>query len=290
MRVGFLGLGQMGSAIAQNLLTAGHELVVWNRTPSKATPLLALGASAAATPREAAAADVVITMLADDAAVAAALDGPDGLLAEGRLGVHVSMSTISVALSQRLTRTHRDRGEAFVAAPVFGRPEAAAAGTLAVLCAGPEEALRTCAPLFAAIGRRVFPLGEHPPAANLVKLSGNFMIMATIETLAEAMTLAEKGGIDRAKLLEVLTGTLFDSPVHRTYGEILVNDRFRPAGFAATLGLKDLRLIAEAADAQRTPLPLVGLLHDHLLSTIAIDGEDVDWSALALSVRRAAGC
>jgi 3-hydroxyisobutyrate dehydrogenase-like beta-hydroxyacid dehydrogenase len=290
MRVGFLGLGQMGSAIAHNLLTAGHELIVWNRTPSKADPLRARGATATATPREAGAADVVITMLADDAAVAAALDGPDGLLAADRLGVHVSMSTISVALSERLTRTHRDRGEAFVAAPVFGRPEAAAAGELAVLCAGPEEALRTCAPLFAAIGRRVFPLGEHPPAANLVKLSGNFMIMATIETLAEAMTLAEKGGIDRAKLLEVLTGTLFDSPVHRTYGEILVNDRFRPAGFAAPLGLKDLRLIAEAADAQRTPLPLVGLLHDHLLSTIAIDGEDVDWSALALSVRRAAGC
>jgi 3-hydroxyisobutyrate dehydrogenase-like beta-hydroxyacid dehydrogenase len=190
----------------------------------------------------------------------------------------------------RLTWTQGDRGEWFVAAPVFGRPEAAAAGALAVLCAGPEEALRTCAPLFAAIGRRVFPLGEHPPDANLVKLSGNFMIMATIEALAEAMTLAEKGGIARAKLLEVLTGTLFDSPVHRTYGEILVNDRFRPAGFAAPLGLKDLRLIAEAADAQRTPLPLVGLLHDHLLSTIAIDGEDVDWSALALSVRRAAGC
>jgi 3-hydroxyisobutyrate dehydrogenase-like beta-hydroxyacid dehydrogenase len=279
----------MGSAIAHNLLAAGHELVVWNRTPDRAGPLLDAGASAAATPREAAAVDVLITMLADDAAVAAVLDGPDGILAAGRVGIHVSMSTISVALSERLTATHRDRGEAFVAAPVFGRPEAAAAGTLAVLCAGPEVALRTCAPLFEAIARRVFPLGEHPPEANLVKLSGNFLIMATIESLAEAMTLAEQGGVERTKLLEVLTGTLFDSPVVRTYGQILVDDKFRPAGFTAPLGLKDLRLVAEAADAQRTPLPLVGLLHDHLLSTIAIDGEDVDWSALALSVRRAAG-
>jgi 3-hydroxyisobutyrate dehydrogenase-like beta-hydroxyacid dehydrogenase len=172
---------------------------------------------------------------------------------------------------------------------VFGRPEAAAARALSVLCAGPEEALRTCTPLFEAIGRRIFPLGEHPPNANLVKLSGNFLIMATIESLAEAMTLAEQGGISRAKLLEVLTGTLFDSPVHRTYGEILVAERFRPAGFAATLGLKDLRLVAAAAEAQRTPLPLIGLLHDHLLSAIAIDGEDVDWSAMSLAVRRAAG-
>ncbi|HEX3828706.1 MAG TPA: NAD-binding protein [Sporichthyaceae bacterium] len=135
----------------------------------------------------------------------------------------------------------------------------------------------------------MFPLGEHPPAANLVKLSGNFLIMATIESLAEAMALAENGGVERGKLLEVLTGTLFDSPVVRTYGEILVADRFRPAGFTAALGLKDLRLVAQAADAQHTPLPLVGLLHDHLLSTMAIDGEDIDWSALALSVRRAAG-
>jgi 3-hydroxyisobutyrate dehydrogenase-like beta-hydroxyacid dehydrogenase len=289
MRVGFLGLGRMGSAIAANLVAAGHDLLVWNRTPEKATPLLDAGASAAATPREAAAADVVITMLADDAAVAGVLDGPDGMLAAGRVGIHVSMSTISVALSERLTATHQDRGEAFVAAPVFGRPEAAAAGALAVLCAGPQAALRTCAPLFEAIGRRVFPLGEHPPAANLVKLSGNFLIMATIESLAEAMALAENGGVERGKLLEVLTGTLFDSPVVRTYGEILVADRFRPAGFTAALGLKDLRLVAQAADAQHTPLPLVGLLHDHLLSTMAIDGEDIDWSALALSVRRAAG-
>jgi 3-hydroxyisobutyrate dehydrogenase-like beta-hydroxyacid dehydrogenase len=176
-----------------------------------------------------------------------------------------------------------------VAAPVFGRPDAAAAGALAVLCAGPVDAVEVCAPLFEAVGRQVFRLGEDPPAANLVKLCGNFLIMATIESLAEAMTLAEQGGIGRAQLLEVLTGTLFDSPVLHTYGEILVADRFRPAGFAAPLGLKDLRLVAEAADAHRTPLPLIGLLHDHLLSAIAIDGEDVDWSALALAVRRAAG-
>jgi 3-hydroxyisobutyrate dehydrogenase-like beta-hydroxyacid dehydrogenase len=210
-------------------------------------------------------------------------------LAGGRFGIHVSMSTISVALAERLTRLHADRGEAYLGAPVFGRPEAAAAGSLAVLCAGPTDAAQTCAPLFEAIGRRTFPLGTHPPDANLVKLCGNFMIMATIETMAEAMTLAEKGGVDRAKLLDVLTGTLFDSAVHRGYGDILVHDRFRPAGFAAPLGLKDLRLVAEAADAQRTPLPLLGLLHDHLLSTIAIDGEDIDWSAMALAVRRAAG-
>jgi 3-hydroxyisobutyrate dehydrogenase-like beta-hydroxyacid dehydrogenase len=289
MRIGFVGLGQMGLPIAENLLAAGHELIVWNRTAAKAGPLLDAGAAGAATPRDAAAADVVITMLADDAAVSAVLDGPDGVLAAKHPVFHVSMSTISVALSEHLTQTHRDRGEAFVAAPVFGRPDAAAARALSVLCAGPDDAVRMCLPLLEAIGRRVFPLGEHPPAANLVKLTGNFLIMATIESLAEAMTLAEKGGIERAQLLEVLTGTLFDSPVHRTYGAILVEDRFRPAGFAAPLGLKDLRLVAEAAEAQRTPMPLIGVVRDHLLSTLAIDGADIDWSALALSVRRAAG-
>jgi 3-hydroxyisobutyrate dehydrogenase-like beta-hydroxyacid dehydrogenase len=289
MRVGFLGLGNMGAPIAHNLLTADHELIVWNRSPEKAEPLRAAGAEVATVPAEAAAADVVVTMLADDAAVSAVLDGPEGLLAGGRVGIHVSMSTISVALAERLTRRHAERGESYVGAPVFGRPDAAAAGALAVLCAGPEEALATCAPLFEAIGRRTFPLGGNPADANLIKLCGNFMIMATIETLAEAMTLAEQGGVERATLLEVLTGTLFDAPVYRGYGDILVNDRFRPAGFAAPLGLKDLRLVAEAAEAHRTPLPLIGLLHDHLLSAIAIDGEDVDWSALAKSVRRAAG-
>jgi 3-hydroxyisobutyrate dehydrogenase-like beta-hydroxyacid dehydrogenase len=289
MRIGFLGLGNMGAPIAHNLLKAGHELIVWNRSVEKAQPLAAKGAGLASIPREVAGVDVVMTMLADDAALRFVLEGPDGLLAGGRVPIHVSLSTISVALSERLTTLHADRGEAFLSAPVVGRPDAAAAGTMAVLCAGPADAAATCTPLFEAIGRRTFPLGAHPPDANLVKLCGNFMIMATIETLAEAMTLAEQGGIDRAALLEVLTGTLFDSPVHRGYGQILVEDRFRPAGFAAPLGLKDLRLVAQAADAQRTPLPLLGLLHDHLLSTIAIDGEDIDWSAMALAVRRAAG-
>jgi 3-hydroxyisobutyrate dehydrogenase-like beta-hydroxyacid dehydrogenase len=289
MRVAVLGLGQMGSPIARNLMQAGYELLVWNRTPAKADALRADGATVAATPREAAEADVVITMLADDDALSAVLDGPDGILAADKLGVHVSMSTISVALAEQLTATHSERGEAFVSAPVFGRPDAAAAAALSVVCAGPADALERCMPLFEAIGRRVFPLGDHPPAANLLKLTGNFMIMATIETLAEAMTLAEKGGIARGKLLEVLTGTLFDAPVYRTYGQILVEDRFRPAGFAAPLGLKDLRLVAAAAEAQRTPMPLIGVVRDHLLSTLAVDGEDIDWSALALSVRRAAG-
>jgi 3-hydroxyisobutyrate dehydrogenase-like beta-hydroxyacid dehydrogenase len=289
MRVGVLGLGNMGAPIAHNLLSAGHELVVWNRSPEKAAPLVAAGATVAETPRAVAGADVVMTMLADDAAVSSVLEGPGGLLAGGRVPIHVSLSTISVALAERLTTLHTERGEAFLAAPVFGRPDAAAAGTLAVLCAGPAAAAAICAPLFEVIGRRTFPLGEHAPDANLVKLCGNFMIMATIESLAEAMTLAEQGGIERAALLEVLTSTLFDSAVHRGYGDILVHDRFRPAGFAAPLGLKDLRLVAAAAESQRTPLPLIGLLHDHLLSTIAIDGEDVDWSAMALAVRRAAG-
>ncbi len=283
MKIGFIGLGQMGAAMASNLVEAGHELIVWNRSPGKAGALVEAGAVEASSPAEAASGELVITMLADDPAVEAVVFGPDGLLSAGGNAVHVSMSTISVALAERLTQAH---GERFVSAPVFGRPAAAQAAKLFIAAAGPADGLALCGPAFEAMGQRVFTLGETPSAANVVKLCGNFMIMSAIEAMAEAMTLAEKSGVERAKLLEVLTGTLFGAPVFQIYGDILVEDRFRPAGFPAPLGLKDMGLVGAAAQATRTPMPLLGILRDHLLSALANDGEDIDWSAIALSVRR----
>jgi 3-hydroxyisobutyrate dehydrogenase-like beta-hydroxyacid dehydrogenase len=199
------------------------------------------------------------------------------------------MSTISVAATDRIAATHRARGQRFLCAPVFGRPQAAADAKLFVLAAGDPANLETAHPLLAVVSQRVFYLGDTPSAASLVKLCGNFMILASIEAMGEAMALAEKGGVAKQKLLEVLTGTLFDAPVFQVYGAILAEERFKPAGFAAPLGLKDMRLAAQSAETLRVPMPLLSLLRDHLLQAIAQQGEDVDWSAIALAINTNAG-
>lgn len=285
MKVGFIGLGQMGGAMARNLLKAGLEVSVWNRSVDKAAPLIEAGARAASSPADAAQGEVVMTMLADDRAVQAVVWGEDGIAAAPAL--HVSHSTIGVALAERLAAESGTGG--YVSAPVFGRPPAAEAGKLFVVAAGEAAALDRAQPLFDAIGQRTFRVGERAPAANLVKLSGNFMIMAAVEAMAEAMTLAERGGVERAALLEILTETLFGAPVYRTYGELLVEDKFRPAGFPAPLGLKDMTLADAAATTYRVPMPLLGIVRDHLRSTIAAEGEDIDWAGMALALRRGAG-
>ena len=291
MKIGFIGLGNMGAAIAANLVRAGHELTVWNRSAGKAQALVALGAVATPTPETAAAGrEVVLTMLADDGALESVLAGPQGLLEGLRPGaLHISLSTISVATAGKLATLHAERGQHLLSAPVFGRPEAAAAAKLFVVAGGRKVDLDGAKPVFDAISQRVFYIGETPSAANLVKLCGNFMILAAIEALAEAMTLAERGGVSKKQLLEVLTGTLFDSPVYRNYGGGLVEGRFKPAGFAAPLGLKDMRLVGESAEALRVPMPVLNVLRDHLLQTIALLGDDVDWSAIGHTVARNAG-
>ena len=285
MRIGFIGLGHMGGAIAANLIKAGHEVTVWNRSADKTDALVDAGAARAALPVDAAQGDLVMTMLADDLAVESVVFGEGGIV--GAPALHVGHSTISIALADRLAADSGTGG--YVSAPVFGRPPAAGAGNLFVVAAGVEAALDRCEPVFADIGQRTFRIGDKPSAANLVKLSGNFMIMAAVEAMAEAMTLAEKGGVDRATLLEVLTGTLFSAPVYKTYGDMLVADKFKPAGFAAPLGLKDMNLVDAAAGASRTPMPLLGIVRDHLRTAIALEGEDVDWAGAGLAVRRAAG-
>ncbi len=284
MRIGFIGLGQMGGAIAANLIKAGHEVTVWNRSTDKADALVDAGAVRAARPVDAAQGDLVMTMLADDLAVESVVFGEGGIV--GAPALHVGHSTISIALSDRLAADSGTGG--YVSAPVFGRPPAAAAGKLFVVAAGVEAALDRCEPVFADIGQRTFRISDKPSAANLVKLSGNFMIMAAVEAMAEAMTLAEKGGVDRQTLLEVLTGTLFGAPIYHIYGKILLEDRFRPAGFAAPLGLKDMTLADTAATSLGAPMPLLGIVRDHLRSVIATEGPDIDWAGIALAVRKSA--
>jgi 3-hydroxyisobutyrate dehydrogenase-like beta-hydroxyacid dehydrogenase len=279
----------MGSAVAANLLKSGHSLTVWNRTPAKAEALASAGARRAEQAADTATGDVVITMLADDHAVETVVFGEGGLLSAPARPIHISLSTISVALAERLTAAHADAGSGYVSAPVFGRPAAAEAAQLFVLAAGLPQTLATCQPIFDAIGQRTFVIGERPSTANVVKLCGNFMIMSTIESLAEAMMLGDRHGVEKATLLEVLIGTLFGAPVYQTYGQIMVDERFRPAGFAAPLGLKDMNLVSAAATEARVPMPVLSLLRDRLLATIAREGEDIDWSGIAKVVADNAG-
>jgi 3-hydroxyisobutyrate dehydrogenase-like beta-hydroxyacid dehydrogenase len=281
MEIGFIGLGRMGNAIAGNLIKAGHDVTVWNRSVDKARPLAEAGARQAETPAGAASGKIVFTMLANDEAVERVVFDDNGVLASAARPIHVSMSTISVALAERLTEAHAAVGAGYVSAPVFGRPEAARAAKLAVVAAGDEKALSVCDPLFAVIGQRTFKVGAEPKMANVIKLCGNFMIMAAIESLAEAMTLAAKNGIEKTALLDVLTNTLFSAPVYHTYGDILLHERFEPAAFAAPLGLKDLNLADSAALSSKVSMPFLGVLRTQLLTTIARHGEKVDLSALA---------
>jgi 3-hydroxyisobutyrate dehydrogenase-like beta-hydroxyacid dehydrogenase len=281
LSVGFIGLGHMGAGMAANLLKAGHKVTVYNRTPSKADGLIAQGAKAAADIAAACASNIVITMLANDDAVESVITRPDGVLANlSPGGLHISSSTISVALSARLSQEHAKRGQLFVAAPVFGRPDAAAAGKLFVVAGGNKAAVEVAAPLLAAIGQKTFVISDEPKAANLVKLSGNFLSASVIESLGEALTLVAKGGVDQAQYVEFLTSTLFDAPVYKTYGALIASGRFAPAGFAAPLGQKDIRLVLQAADELRVPMPLAGLLRDRFLNLLAHGGENLDWSAV----------
>jgi 3-hydroxyisobutyrate dehydrogenase-like beta-hydroxyacid dehydrogenase len=282
MKVGFIGLGHMGSGMAANLLKAGHEVTLYNRTASKMNALAEQGAHPAAQVADACRAEAVITMLADDSAVESIAFGGEGVIDSlGKGAIHISMSTISVALSERLAAAHTEAGQRFVAAPVFGRPEAAAAAKLFIIAAGAPAAVDACRPLFDALGQKTFIFGNNPQAANLVKLSGNFLIGSAIEALGEAMALVGKAGVNRGQFLDLLTSTLFTAPVYKIYGGMIAEQRFEPAGFAAPLGYKDMRLTLAAAETLRVPMPLASLLRDRFLRLFAHGGENLDWSAIA---------
>ena len=290
MRVGFIGLGNMGLPIARNLVKAGHELTVYNRTRSKAEALASAGAKVADSLTEASTAEVVMTMLADDQAVEQTTLGDGGILntlASG--GVHLSLSTISTALSRRLTAAHAARGQSFIASPVFGRPDAAAAARLVVVAAGPDEAVERVRPLLEGIGRKLFVIGTEPYQANTFKLAGNFLISSMLETLSEAFTLIQKSGVEPAKFLEVLNGSFFQSPIYENYGKIIIAQKFSPPGFALHLGLKDVRLVLAAGDEAAVPMPVASVIRDHFVSAVARGWGGMDWAALAKVVAEDAG-
>ena len=277
--------------MARNLVNAGHELVVYNRSRHRADELGKGGARVAGSPHEAAlGAEVLITMLADDAAVKDVMFGEQGALSALRPGaVHVSMSTIGHLLSRRLADEHRSRRQSYVSAPVFGRPEAAEAAKLWIIAAGPADAIERCRPAFDAIGQGVEVVGDDPPVANVLKLAGNFLLASAIEAMGEAFTLVQKYGIEPKRFLEIVNGHLIRSPIYENYGNLIAGRRWEPAGFKLRHGLKDVRLALSAADEVTTPMPLASLIRDHYLSAMARGWGDIDWAALARVVEEDAG-
>ncbi len=289
MKIAFIGLGDMGIPMARHLIRAGHDVIVWNRTLSKAEPLRHDGAKVADSPAKAASdAEVVITMLADDAAVESTVleSGVIESLRGG--GTHISMSTISVALSQKLAAEHDQHGQQYIAAPVFGRPDAAEAGKLFVTAAGRRKALDHCMPILESLGQKVFVLGEKPEMANVVKISGNFLIASVIESLGEAIALTRKYGIDPHEYVDFLTSTLFAAPIYKTYGG-LIADQKHDHGFGLRLGLKDVRLAITAGENVDAALPIASLIRDHMLTAIANGNEKKDWSFLGKLAAENAG-
>jgi 3-hydroxyisobutyrate dehydrogenase-like beta-hydroxyacid dehydrogenase len=288
--VGFIGLGNMGLAMATNLLKSGFGVRVYNRTPDKARPLLELGATLARNPAEATEpGGIVVTMVSDDRALEEVTVGAKGLL--GRLGdgVHLSMSTIAPRTARRLAGLHRERGCRYVASPVFGKPEVAARAKLWIVTSGDPAALARVRPLQEAISQAVFDFGDDPGAANVIKLAGNFLLGAAVEAMAEAFTLAQKHGVPRRQTHEFFSQTLFDCFVYRGYGELVASEHYQPVGAPPSLIRKDYGLILEAADEGLAPMPLASLIHERLTTMVAKGREDVDWAGFAREVSESAG-
>jgi len=288
--VGFIGLGRMGLPMAQHLLDAGFSLSVFNRTASRADVLLQHGAQWAASPRALAEqSDVVVSMIADDAALRAITLGRQGILAGlKRDGIHIDMSTVSPDVTLELAPLYKARGTHFIASPVFGRPEAAAAAKLWICPAGPTAVVDRCRPLFDAMGQGVIVVGEEAHLANVLKLVGNFFVIAAIETLGEAFTLAEKGGLKNETVLDLIQA-LLPVPLFQGYGSRIAKREYTPAGFALVLGLKDVGLMQKLARDVVAPLPLADLASNHLRAAFARGRGDLDWGALATVIREMAG-
>ncbi len=289
--IGFIGLGNMGRPMAANLLRAGYPVRVWNRSPDRAAPLTTAGAECVSLPEEAAEpGGLLFSSLSDDQALEEVVGANHELLRRlGSGGVHVSTSTVAPATSRRLAEGCRQYGVAYLAAPVLGRPDAAEAARLWIFLSGRREAKERALPILRVLGQGVFDLGEDPGAANVAKLACNFLIASAMEAMAEAFTLAEKNGVGRGLMADLLAQTVFDCPVYRNYGKQIAEQRYQPALFKLSLGLKDLRLVLETAASSQAPMPLAGLVHDHFLSAAAKGHGELDWTAVAAEVSGAAG-
>ena len=287
--VAFFGLGQMGQGMALRLLEGGYKLKVYNRTREKARTLVEKGAEFFADPAAAVSTTkILVTMLSDDQAVTA-VTKEEVLQALGDGGIHLSMSTISPITAEELSRSHAKHGNYYLACPVFGRPDAARAGKLWLCLAGDESAKERVRTLLEMLGQGIYDFGPSPPAANVAKLAGNFLIASAIEAMAEAFYLAEKNGVDPNQVHAVLSQTLFSCPIYQNYGRIILDQNYSPPGFPLALGGKDMRLVRDTARYSEVSMPLASLLEDRFLRSLAKKRGDMDWTAIALDQRESAG-
>ena len=289
--IGFVGLGNMGLPMASNLVEAGYTLRVYNRTAEKAQQLIAQGAELADNPANVVEPDgIAITMLSNDQALEEVVLGENGILDKlGSGGIHLSMSTVSSATANKLAKHHEQRGAHYLAAPVFGRPDAAAARKLWICLSGNGVAKERVLPLLNVLGQGVCDFGEEVGAANVVKIAGNFLIISAIEAMAEAFTLAEKNGVERTQIADLFSQTLFGCPIYQNYGRLIATEQYEPAGFKLSLGLKDVTLALQTARDSQMPMPLASLLHDRLMASVAKGRGDIDWTGLALNISEEAG-
>jgi 3-hydroxyisobutyrate dehydrogenase-like beta-hydroxyacid dehydrogenase len=278
-KIGFIGLGNMGLPMAKNLIKAGYHLQVYNRTSAKAQELDQAAVTICNSPAAAATGmHVVITMLSEDAILNEAVLGADGLLEKlPRGGIHISMSTISPDTAEQLSARHQEMDSHYIAAPVFGRPEAAAAQKLWICTSGDLASKETVRPVLDCLGQGVVDFGEKVGSANVVKITGNFMIMASLEIMAEAFTLAEKNGLERTQVADFFGSTLFNAPIYQNYGKLIANKQYEPVGFKAKLGYKDARLAFQLAQKSETPMPACALIHNRLLTAVAKGRGEGDW-------------
>lgn len=287
--IAFLGLGNLGTPIAESLINAGYELTLWNRTISKAQPLADLGAKVAENPIDAITpGGIVISVLADDAAVEE-IFSIELIEKLGKDGIHISMSTISPETSRQLAKIHEWSEAHYVAAPIFARPEAVRAGMGNISISGNAAARERVKPILQTFVKGIYDFGNDPGAANVVKLAGNFMIAASLEMMGEAFTLAEKNGISRQSIYEMLTQTLFAAPVFQNYGKIVAQHTYEPAAFRLPLGLKDIKLTLATAADSNVSMPMADLIRNRFISAMAKGRENLDWGALALGASDDAG-
>ena len=289
--IAVIGLGGMGSGIAGRLVDAGFRVRVWNRTASAADPLVARGAERAGSPAEAVEpGGAAITMLANDAALESVATGAGGFAERlGADGVHISMSTISVELARRLAALHERAGGDFVAAPVFGRPEAAAAGRLWIMQSGKPAALARVRPVLEAVSQGIFDIGDAPDAAPAGKIAGNFLIASAMEAMGEAFALLQKRGVDARVFHDMMGKTIFGSVIHQNYGKFILDQAFSPPGFKLSLGAKDVGLALSAGAESQVPLPFASVLRDRFLASMAQGRGDLDWTSIALNARADSG-
>jgi|SRR5579871_5290949 len=290
MEVGFIGLGAMGRNMVRRLLQAGHKVTVFNRTRKRSEELAAEGAKIAETPAAASKPGIVMTMVADDAALDEVAFGSTGILknAERHL-IHISLSTVSPTIADRLADAHHRMDQAFLSVPVFGRPEVVAAGNAALVAAGHELAIGHVRPLLQTFAQKIAVISGHPRDANIVKLSGNFLIASMIESLGEAFALIRKSGIDPKVYFDVMSETLLSLPFVPTYAKIVADESYDTVAFRLRLALKDIRLALEAGERAEVPMPVGNVLRDRVLSGLAKGYEDLDWSAIARVATEDAG-